>query len=120
TPATRAWDEAVLQDAYRWFRGLVGERRGLEGEALDLAADGRVFTGRQALERGLIDQIGGPVEARRWLADQGVDPSLPTRRIEKEDEPPLWMRVLGVRLPSAVLAMEAGLPIGGRLYSILD
>lgn len=120
TPATRAWDEEVLQDAYFWFRGLVAERRGLEGAALDLAANGRVFTGRQALERGLIDQIGGPVEARRWLADQGVDPSLPVRRIEKEEDRPLWMRLLGVRLPAAGLAVEAHLSAGQRLYSILN
>lgn len=120
TPATRAWDEEVLQDAYQWFRGLVAERRGLEGEALDLAANGRVFTGRQALQRGLIDQIGGPVEARRWLAEQGVDPSLPTRRVEKDEERPLWARLLGVRLPDAVLALDSGLPLGARLYSILD
>ncbi|MEO0682506.1 MAG: S49 family peptidase, partial [Pseudomonadota bacterium] len=34
TPATEAWDREVLMDAYRWFRDLVGERRGLEGLAL--------------------------------------------------------------------------------------
>ncbi|MEM6744812.1 MAG: signal peptide peptidase SppA [Pseudomonadota bacterium] len=120
TIATRAWDEEVLQDAYGWFRGLVADRRGLEGAQLDLAANGRVFTGRQALERGLIDQIGGPVEARGWLADQGVDPSLPTRRIEKIEIRPLWMRVLGVRLPDGGLALETRMPIGQRLYSILN
>jgi len=31
-------------------------------------ADGRAFTGRQALPLGLIDQIGGESDAREWLA----------------------------------------------------
>ena len=64
-PAARARDEALVADSYRWFRGLVGERRGLQGNALDAAANGGVFTGRLALESGLIDAIGGEAEAHR-------------------------------------------------------
>jgi protease-4 len=33
-------------------------------------ADGRAYTGRQALSLGLIDLIGGEPEARRWLEEQ--------------------------------------------------
>ncbi|MEL6677844.1 MAG: signal peptide peptidase SppA, partial [Pseudomonadota bacterium] len=57
--AERAEQRALIDDSYQWFRGLVGEARGLEGPALDTVADGGVFTGRQALSVGLIDEIGG-------------------------------------------------------------
>ena len=33
SPAARALDEAMVADSFAWFRGLVGERRGLEGGA---------------------------------------------------------------------------------------
>ena len=32
-------------------------------------ADGRVFTGRQAKEYGLVDELGGMQKAVAWLAD---------------------------------------------------
>ncbi len=66
-PAARARDEALVAEGYAWFRGLVGERRGLEGAALDAVANGGVFTGRLALENGLIDEIGGERVALEWL-----------------------------------------------------
>jgi protease-4 len=46
-------------------------------------ADGRVFTGRQALAAGLVDAIGGEREARAWLAaEKQVPESLPIRDLE--------------------------------------
>ena len=50
-PEARARDEALVAESYRWFRGLVGERRGLEGARLDAVANGGVFTGRLARKR---------------------------------------------------------------------
>ena len=66
-PEARAALEETVQESYRWFRALVGERRNLEGAALNTVADGRVFTGRQALELKLIDALGGEHEAVSWL-----------------------------------------------------
>ena len=63
-------DRALIADSFAWFRGLVGERRGLEGGALDEAANGQVFTGRLALENGLVDELGGAPEALAWLQIQ--------------------------------------------------
>lgn len=67
SPAARALDEAMVADSFAWFRGLVGERRGLEGPALDAVATGGVFTGRLAAANGLVDEIGGEPEAVAWL-----------------------------------------------------
>mgnify|MGYP006287480863 FL=1 len=72
--------EGLILDSYAWFRDLVGARRGLEGAALERVSDGRVFTGRQAMELGLVDQIGAEAEARAWLAEaHEIGAGLPVR-----------------------------------------
>ncbi|MDA0229728.1 MAG: signal peptide peptidase SppA [Proteobacteria bacterium] len=74
----RAASQAVVDDMYELFVGLVAERRGLEPAAAIALADGRVFTGRQAVANGLVDEIGGESEALAWLdSKRGVSSSLP-------------------------------------------
>jgi len=80
TPASRAAEQAMIADSYAWFQGLVGERRGLGGDALDAVSDGRVFTGRQALKNGLIDELGGEDEALAYL--ESVDSELAQLDVE--------------------------------------
>lgn len=72
----RAMIRSMILDSYDWFVGLVEERRPLSrAEALALA-DGSVFTGRQALEKKLVDGLGGEAEAVQWLSGKGVSPDL--------------------------------------------
>src|SRR6478672_3296899 len=48
----------------------------------DLLADGRAYTGRQALKLGLVDAIGGEHDARLWLADEkGISADLPVEDV---------------------------------------
>ena len=56
----------MVQDSFRWFAGLVAERRGVP-ESRIVAAQGRVYTGRQALQEKLVDAIGGEEAALKWL-----------------------------------------------------
>jgi protease IV len=71
--------QAMIKDSYDWFVDIVAERRSLaRNDALTLA-DGRVFTGRQALAAKLIDEIGGEEAAVAWLGSKGVDVKLPVR-----------------------------------------
>src|SRR3984957_2909072 len=80
SPEARAALDALVKDSYAWFRGLVKERRGMDDTQLEKVADGRVFTGRQALELKLIDQLGDEKTAVAWLvAQKGVKPDLPVR-----------------------------------------
>ncbi|GGB34330.1 Clp protease [Tistrella bauzanensis] len=82
TDEGRAALQEVVADSYQYFRGLVATRRALEGEALDLAASGRIFTGRQALAAGLVDALGGRDAALDWLdAEKGLDAALPIEDI---------------------------------------
>lgn len=55
--------EGVITDVHRQFLEDVSHARGIPLERLETVADGRVFSGRQALELGLVDQLGGFQEA---------------------------------------------------------
>jgi protease-4 len=80
SPEARAALESIVMDSYAWFRGMVQDRRKLTGDALARVVDGRVFTGRQAIDLKLIDEIGNEQTALDWLAKQkGIDPKLPVR-----------------------------------------
>ncbi len=79
-PAATAMLKSVIDDTYDWFVGLVAERRNLSEPDARRLADGRIFTGRQALGVKLIDAVGGDPEARAWLAkEKGVSEDLPLR-----------------------------------------
>jgi protease-4 len=82
TPAAREATQGVVDDMYAMFVEMVAERRKLEPEKAKTLADGRIYTGRQALANGLIDQIGGVNEARAWLEEKGVSGDLPLRQIK--------------------------------------
>ncbi|MEL7522498.1 MAG: signal peptide peptidase SppA, partial [Cyanobacteria bacterium J06553_1] len=72
-------EENILQQlidvSYGQFVATVAKGRGLEEETVRTFADGRVFTGEQALELGLVDRLGTEEDARRWAAElAGLDP----------------------------------------------
>jgi protease-4 len=80
SPEARAALDALVRDSYAWFKGLVKERRGMDDTQLEKVADGRVFTGRQAIDLKLIDQIGDEKTAVTWLVEQkGVKKGLSVR-----------------------------------------
>lgn len=68
---------SVILDSYDWFVDLVAKRRKLPHDKALALADGRVFTGRQAVAAGLVDSLGGEAAAREWLAARGVAKTLP-------------------------------------------
>jgi protease IV len=83
TPEARAAAEEVIRDTFDLFVAMVAERRQMDRAAAERLADGRVYTGRQALANGLIDAIGGEREARAWLkAERGISEELPTAVVE--------------------------------------
>lgn len=90
TRAFSAADRELLQqmidDVHLQFVEAVGEQRGLSLEKLQPFIDGRIFTGRQAKEIGLIDELGGfndAVDYAAKIAGIGSDPDLIYPETEK-------------------------------------
>jgi protease IV len=80
SPEARAALESLVKDSYAWFRGLVKERRGMDDALLEKVSDGRVFTGHQAIDLKLVDELGDEKAAIAWLvAQKGVKADLPVR-----------------------------------------
>ncbi len=76
----------VLEDLHGQFITMVATGRRMEEARVRELADGRVFTGRQALRLGLIDGIGGETEGRAWLAaEKNLPETLPVRDLEPRD-----------------------------------
>lgn len=65
--AARASIAALVDDSFQWFVDIVAERRGMDRAKALTLADGRIVTGRVGVETGLIDAIGGELEAQAWL-----------------------------------------------------
>ncbi len=75
--------QALVMDMYEQFVGIVAAGRHMPAEQVRTLADGRAYTGRQALGLGLIDAIGGEAEARAWLAaEKGIPESVPVEDVE--------------------------------------
>jgi protease-4 len=58
-PSVGAVIQAIINKGYRDFVGNVAKARGKSYAAIHAIAQGRVWTGQQALDRGLVDQLGG-------------------------------------------------------------
>ncbi|HTO33935.1 MAG TPA: signal peptide peptidase SppA [Pararhizobium sp.] len=68
--------QAMIDDSFNWFVDLVADRRKMpRAEALTLA-DGRIFTGRQALKLKLVDELGGEDNIRTFLDGRKVAKTL--------------------------------------------
>jgi protease-4 len=122
---TRPFDERagrmiqqIINHIYDEFITKVGEARGKEPSEIDAVARGRVWSGQQALERGLVDatgSLGDAIAAAAELAEL-AEGAYRVRYVEKELTPlqkiladalkggaATWIADLGISLPSAWL-----------------
>ena len=82
SPQGRDVLHGLVLDMFDQFVGMVAEGRHMTPDQVRALADGRAYTGRQALKLGLVDAIGGESDARAWLAQQrNVPEALPTQDI---------------------------------------
>jgi protease-4 len=119
----RARLQAMVLDTYRIFVERVSAGRGLSEAEVDVIGQGRVWTGRQALEIGLVDEIGGLHTAvdhvRRALglaenADVSLVPFPAPRSVGEEIADVLGSRMLSIAraagpIPSAMQWIESWL-----------
>lgn len=71
TPEERKLLQELIDDIHDQFIRAVAEGRGLSREQVEMVADGRIFSGRQALELGLVDQLGNLQDAIETAAKMG-------------------------------------------------
>lgn len=69
--------QQVIDDIHDQFIQAVAEGRGLPRERIETVADGRILSGRQALELGLVDQLGNLQDAIETAARMGGIPGKP-------------------------------------------
>ncbi|MDB9372397.1 signal peptide peptidase SppA [Nodularia sphaerocarpa] len=91
-------EETILQElidvSYQQFVQTIAEARSLEVETVKSFADGRIFTGEQAVKLGVVDRLGTEEDARCWTAEMvGLDPDkAPCYTLEERK--PLLSRLL--------------------------
>ena len=68
--AGRQTAQQMVAESMRWFVSLVTSRRGINTVDVPGLEQGRVYSGREALDYKLVDQIGGEREAQAWLEEQ--------------------------------------------------
>ena len=113
-------EQHILQDlidtTYGQFVQTVAEARKLEVDAVKSFADGRVFTGQQALDLGLVDRLGTEEDARCWAAElAGLDPDK-VKCIDIEDPKPFWNRFI----PGSQSAKTLGLALPVEMQTWLN
>jgi protease-4 len=87
TESERVVVRAMMEDCYDQFTSKAAEGRKMPVDKLRKLAGGRVYTGRQALDNGLIDELGtlhDAIQSAKQLA--GIDPDTKVT-IERLPEP---------------------------------
>jgi protease-4 len=117
TEKAREVSNVMVQDAFAWFTNLVAERRQLPIERVRILADGRVYTGRQALAEKLVDDIGGEEKAVDWLVkDKRIGADLEVVEWKpSEDGASAGLGFSAARLALKLLGLEA---LAGRADSV--
>ncbi len=105
--------QSFIENGYREFIGLVAEHRDMTLDEVDSVAQGRVWSGAQAQQRGLIDQLGTLDQAIASAARiAGLGEDYQVRYVEPELKP--WQQFLTQMGARAITA--AGFePRGGML-----
>jgi protease-4 len=57
----------IIDETFEWFIRIVKVERNLNPSEIYTISDGRIFTGRQAIELNLVDEIGDKNDAKIWL-----------------------------------------------------
>jgi protease-4 len=94
TEEEKAIWQAIIDEAYGQFVAIVAEGRDLPEEEVREIADGRIYTGKQAIELGLVDELGNLPEAIDRAAELGGIEGEP-RLVEYHRPPTLFETFFG-------------------------
>lgn len=110
--------QGAVDDVHRQFVEAVAAGRGMEIEQVAALADGRVFSGAQALEVGLVDAIGSFYQAVDWVKDKLEIKGKVQLVYAEKPKPSFWdyiMDNLTSRLAQAIFEHNGAASLG-RLY----
>lgn len=68
TPADKEYLQGLVENMYSQFVNIVAQNRKMAPEKVAPIANGKIYTGEQALALGLVDELGSQYEAHAWLA----------------------------------------------------
>lgn len=87
TPEVTTVVMSSINDVYEWFVEMVATRRNIEKNQAFKIADGRIYTGRQALALKLIDAIGDTDDALIWLQqNKDIAPDLKVIEVSRKSK----------------------------------
>lgn len=69
TDADRQYIQELIDNVYTQFKDAVGESRGLDAAQMDKVAEGKIYTGAQARELGLVDELGTINDAVDYVSE---------------------------------------------------
>lgn len=111
TPAAHEYLQALVGDLFDQFVGIVAKGRHMDPAKVRTLADGRAYTGRQALGLGLVDEIGGDDQAVAWLEKvRHVTTGLP---IQDPDKAGYFQRMVASGMSDIVTSAQQALRVDG-------
>lgn len=115
TEEAREVTEEMVDEAMEWFVGLVKARRNITPDTIPGLTEGRIYSGRQAVDYKLVDQIGDELAARAWLSkERSIQPGLRVRQWKPRTEETGF---LGLATQSIAAALGVS---GSKFASLLD
>lgn len=121
-----AWMQVYVDDIYNSFVSIVAQGRDMTFEAVDEIAQGRVWTGADALKIGLVDEIGTLEDAIKYAASMAGDADIENWGIASYPKPLTIMEQLLQQFgkttnPEEAMANAlAGTPLEGVAKNLLD
>ena len=121
-----AWMQVYVDDIYNNFVSIVAEGRDMTFEDVDKIAQGRVWTGTDALKIGLVDEIGTLEDAINYAASVAGDPEISNWGIASYPKPLTVIEQLMQQFGMSSAPEEAvanvleGTPLEGIAKNLLD
>ncbi len=116
TPEEKEQTDGLIRYLYRDFVDQIAEGRDMSHDEVDGLAQGRIWSGRRALDNGLIDKLGSLLDAIYVAREKAGIPTYKKVEILELPEPPLFS--LSMFIDQGALNGALADTVAGSLYGI--